>query len=201
MKTSEVKNKVEYRRRLKSLLKINHQNRTADNIDDENLIKNLTALLTSHFNNFPEQEYLIGVFAPIQNEPNILAHINDWNHQLCFPSFQEGIENEEMVFRKSKIEGLIKKKDFGPEILCPDSACEIVVPQIILVPGLGFTEQGERLGRGRGFYDKYLNNFNGLIIGLGFELQIEKQLPTEEHDKLMNYIVTEKRLIECVEKI
>jgi 5-formyltetrahydrofolate cyclo-ligase len=194
MKTSKVNNKVEYRKRLKSLLKDNHQSLK----EDENLVKNLNVLLNSQFKNFPEHELPIGVFAPIQNEPKILAHIKDWNDHLCFPSF---VGKLDMVFRKSKIEDLIGVKDFGPEILCPNQECKIIKPKIILVPGLGFTNKGQRLGRGRGFYDKYLNNFNGLIIGLGFELQIEQQLPIESHDKTMNYIVTEKRVIECVEKI
>jgi 5-formyltetrahydrofolate cyclo-ligase len=186
--------KVENRKRLKLLLK----NCPPDNWDDENLSKNLNTLFISQVENFPNKNIMIGAFAPIEKEPKILGLLTNLNDYICFPSYTAG---SDMVFRKSKIEELLMVNDFGTKILCPHQKKKIVNPQIILVPALGFTEQGVRLGRGRGFYDRYLNNFNGLIIGLGFELQIEKELPTDEHDINMNYIVTEKRVIECVEKI
>jgi len=54
------------------------------------------------------------------------------------------------------------------------------------------------LGRGKGFYDRYLENFHGLKIGICLEVQIDESLPVEPHDVLLDYIVTEKRLIRCI---
>ena len=113
-----------------------------------------------------------------------------------FSSFFTGITDG---LKKSKITDLVEVKDFGPEILCPTLDSKVVVPDVILVPGFGFTEQGKRLGRGKGFYDRYLEKYKGLIIGIAFELQIEKNLPTDHHDQNMNLIVTEKRVIDCKE--
>jgi 5-formyltetrahydrofolate cyclo-ligase len=65
----------------------------------------------------------------------------------------------------------------------------------IIVPGLAFDLNKNRLGRGKGCYDKYLKNYNGIKIGLCKEMQIIDEVPVEEHDVKMDYIVTEKRVI------
>lgn len=62
----------------------------------------------------------------------------------------------------------------------------------LLVPGLGFDRRGARLGRGRGFYDRSLRVTKGLRIGVAFEFQRLKRLPTEAWDQPMNAVVTEK---------
>jgi 5-formyltetrahydrofolate cyclo-ligase len=69
---------------------------------------------------------------------------------------------------------------------------------IIIVPGVAFDLKGNRLGHGKGYYDKLLFTAKDkLKIGLAFENQIVDQIPTEKHDVLMDKIVTEKRIISC----
>ena len=67
---------------------------------------------------------------------------------------------------------------------------------LILVPGRAFTEEGGRLGRGKGFYDKYLakllsliSSDNVFLLGVAFSCQIVKELPLDNHDILMNKVV------------
>ena len=63
----------------------------------------------------------------------------------------------------------------------------------ILVPGIAFDKEGYRLGMGKGFYDKYLSNYKGLIIGVCFANQLAvTPLPKESHDQQLDYIVNEK---------
>jgi len=64
---------------------------------------------------------------------------------------------------------------------------------IIIVPGVGFDCKGNRLGYGGGFYDRLLKDINSLKIGVAYEFQILKQLPTEKYDQKLNLIITEKR--------
>ncbi len=66
---------------------------------------------------------------------------------------------------------------------------------MILVPGLLFSEKGGRLGYGGGYYDRFLSDFSGIKIGLAFDKQLIKAFPLEKHDILMDYILTEKGLI------
>jgi len=68
---------------------------------------------------------------------------------------------------------------------------------LIIVPGVGFDEKGNRLGHGKGYYDKLLQKTNAKKIGLAFECQIVNQIPTDENDIPVDMIITEKRIINC----
>ncbi len=61
-----------------------------------------------------------------------------------------------------------------------------------LIPGVGFDYKGNRLGYGKGIYDKTLSIFPGIKIGIGFDFQYIKHLSTEEHDIKMDIMITEK---------
>ena len=69
-------------------------------------------------------------------------------------------------------------------------------PDLILIPGLAFDERGGRVGRGRGFYDRFLDGKNAFKLGMAFETQIlRKKLALEPHDKLLDGLITEDRLL------
>jgi len=69
---------------------------------------------------------------------------------------------------------------------------------LIIVPGVGFDKKGRRIGHGKGYYDKLLKNSkHATIIGLSFECQIVRCIPTESFDIPVDKIVTEKRIIDC----
>ncbi|HEY1686869.1 MAG TPA: 5-formyltetrahydrofolate cyclo-ligase [Tepidisphaeraceae bacterium] len=67
---------------------------------------------------------------------------------------------------------------------------------LVIVPGLGFTAKGHRIGRGMGFYDRFLATpeFVGLTCGLAFEQQIVPQLPLQEHDVPLSMLVTDANI-------
>lgn len=74
----------------------------------------------------------------------------------------------------------------GPEFSDTDSI------DIIIVPGVAFDLQGNRLGRGRGFYDRLLKTTpNAIKIGVAFDFQVVDQVPTEPLDVPMNLIISE----------
>ena len=70
---------------------------------------------------------------------------------------------------------------------------------LVLIPGVGFDRAGHRLGRGRGYYDRALRDIlaGALRVGLAHDYQIVAHIPIDEHDERVDYIVTEKRLVEC----
>lgn len=102
----------------------------------------------------------------------------------------------------SKIEKWDDLKSGSYDILEPkkDKIKEVSIYNIDLtiIPGVGFDEQGFRLGHGFGYYDKLLNNStNSINIGLAFEIQIVEKIPIELHDLPVDLIITEKRVIKC----
>jgi 5-formyltetrahydrofolate cyclo-ligase len=66
---------------------------------------------------------------------------------------------------------------------------------LILVPGVAFDLQGNRLGRGKGFYDRLLAEIRGVKCGVAFEEQIVDEIPVGSHDAAMDFIVTPSRVI------
>jgi 5-formyltetrahydrofolate cyclo-ligase len=64
---------------------------------------------------------------------------------------------------------------------------------LALVPGIGFTLDGGRLGRGKGYYDRLLAGVPGFKCGVAFDCQITGALPLEPHDVRLNCILTPTR--------
>ena len=61
------------------------------------------------------------------------------------------------------------------------------------MPGLGFDEQGNRLGRGGGYYDRFFatTDLRAQRCGFAFAEQVVDSVPTAEHDVSMNFLVTD----------
>ncbi|MDE2596322.1 MAG: 5-formyltetrahydrofolate cyclo-ligase [Sphingomonadales bacterium] len=79
----------------------------------------------------------------------------------------------------------------------PDEAAEVVVPDVAVIPLLGFTARGERIGQGGGHYDRWLAEHPGVLrIGLGWDCQLVDSLPLEPHDLPLAAVVTPTRFYE-----
>ncbi|MDW0108946.1 5-formyltetrahydrofolate cyclo-ligase [Sporosarcina aquimarina] len=70
---------------------------------------------------------------------------------------------------------------------------------LIIVPGVAFTNSGFRIGYGGGYYDRFLADYTGKTISLAFELQMVPSLPIERHDLPVGKIITEERVVLCSE--
>ena len=80
--------------------------------------------------------------------------------------------------------------------LRPVDAKEI---DFVVVPGVAFDEQGNRLGYGGGFYDRFFNDLReGVpLVAVTYELQMVPQVPVAEWDRQVDIIITEERVIRC----
>ena len=67
---------------------------------------------------------------------------------------------------------------------------------LVVVPGLGFDKKGNRIGRGRGFYDRFLAHpdWHGVACGLALEEQVVSDVPVSEHDIPVDMLVTQERV-------
>ena len=91
------------------------------------------------------------------------------------------------------------KNSWGIEEPTQDSP-KVELHQIdsILVPGIVFDTQGHRLGSGKGFYDRALDQYQGLKVGIAYARQISAHpLPAEDHDIPVEYIVTENNTLQA----
>lgn len=91
--------------------------------------------------------------------------------------------------------GKMKILEPKPEALRPVMADRV---DVWLVPGLAFEKRGHRLGRGKGYFDALLHGARGIKIALAYEFQLLKEVPVEDHDVTVDFIVTENQIVKCV---
>lgn len=82
-----------------------------------------------------------------------------------------------------------------PAAHCRQNPVEKV--DLILVPGVAFSPDGWRLGRGKGYYDRLLNRISGRRCGVAMEFQVFSELPHEAHDIAMDFLLTPGGWLEC----
>lgn len=135
-----------------------------------------------------DQKGVWGAFMALDSEPDLAPLFAAGTPiEWAFPR----IDGSSLVFLKDCRSW--KKSSFG--VLEPDEGTPVSLASLggFLVPGLGFTSKGARLGRGRGFYDRVLQGVRVPKVGVCFYLQvIDGSFITELHDQTMDAVVTEK---------
>jgi 5-formyltetrahydrofolate cyclo-ligase len=136
----------------------------------------------------------IACYYPIGSEvltQDIMQEILGDGKEISLPK----VVADSLSFRK--IGGLkdLEKGEFG--IMEPKDNClEEKDMDIVLVPTVGITKNGIRLGYGHGYYDRFLSESNAKTISLTYSKQIVKSIPFTEKDIKIDWIVTEEKSIE-----
>lgn len=92
-------------------------------------------------------------------------------------------------------ESKITKGSFGIEEPVGCDVIDVDKIDLIIVPAVAFDHNCNRLGRGKGFYDRLLSNGHAIKIGVGYDFQLFEKLPIEKHDIPMDMIITESQTI------
>lgn len=114
-----------------------------------------------------------------------------------------------VIHSNNRLLSLSELADLNPDVLRPGPfgilqprspfLREVQASEVDLwiLPGVGFDEEGNRLGFGGGYYDRFLADRRREAIGLAFDFQIVERLPVGENDRPVDQIVTESRTIFC----
>jgi len=133
----------------------------------------------------------IGAYYPIGSEvltQDILQEILSSGQELFLPKVVGG----EIEFRKITDFSYLEKGNF--DIMEPKDECQTDNNlDLLLVPTVGISQDGVRLGYGHGFYDKFLSKNQIETVSLVYEKQVIKKIPHSDHDIIMNWILTEDR--------
>lgn len=132
------------------------------------------------------------------NTRGILERCIAYNKIVVLPAFNM----DTFQMKLMKVDNLDRDLKVGPRgMLEPDPATCKVVPieriDIAIIPGVALDEKGGRIGSGEGFYDRLIPKLPATTrkVSLAFECQIIPQVPMESHDKFVDIIITEKRII------
>ncbi len=128
----------------------------------------------------------------------IIKRCFDYNKVVVLPAF----DAKKYEMKLMKVDNIDTDLKPGPRgILEPDaSRCKIVPIDFIdiaIIPGVALDEKGERIGSGEGYYDRLIPKLSITTrkVALAFESQIIQQVPLESHDKNVDIVITEKRII------
>ena len=136
----------------------------------------------------------IGVYYPIGSEiltQDIIQELFSNGKDVFLPK----VIGKNMEFRKITDFSSLEKGSF--DIMEPKDDCEIDNDlDVVLVPTVGISPSGVRLGYGHGFYDRFLAEHKSVTISLTMEKQIIKKIPKSEHDIMIDWIITEDRILE-----
>ncbi len=152
------------------------------------------------FANFLEARIVL-LYIDGENEvrtKNILKNAYAFNKIVVLPAF----DSERLKVSVFKVDHPDKDLLPGPRgVAQPNPArCKPVPLQkidIAIIPGVAFDEKGARIGSGHGYYDRFIPDLPVTTrkVALAFEEQILPQAPTESHDKHVDIIITDKRII------
>lgn len=148
-----------------------------------------------------KQAKVIMVYYPLRGEVDILRKIKKdlGNKRFCFPVMDLEAKNLR-IFEIANLDEDFCVGAWG--VMQPDTekAKEVDIKEIdvVIVPGLAFDKQRNRLGRGAGFYDRFLQDITPPTkkVGIAFEFQILENLPTNlSWDQKVDTIVSENFVI------
>lgn len=130
---------------------------------------------------------IVMLYASLPDEVQTLSFLNMWKKQkrIILPT----VVGDDIVPVEMSDDGKMEEGNF--HILEPQNHPYEGTFDLIVVPGMAFDRNGHRLGRGKGYYDRFLCHYPTLKkIGLCFDFQLVAVVPFEPHDILMNEVIT-----------
>ena len=157
-----------------------------------NLIFNL---IRKHFN---KKKIIIAGYYPSNYEVNVLKFLEEAskkNFRITLPVIKS---LNQMSFKLWAFKDPLYVNKFG--MLEPKNSKGNIIPDLIMVPLVAFDNHLNRIGYGKGFYDRSLNKIkkikkNIISLGVAYSFQKCQQIPINNNDFRLDYIITEKGII------
>jgi len=147
---------------------------------------------------------IVAVFWPLSDEPDLTHLIEKWLHEVEQPTIRIVLpvvvsDNAPLHFYPYTALTELKADQFGVMTPAPLEGQTSLVPDVVLVPTLGFTQQCDRIGYGKGFYDRtlaVLRQQNPKMVAIGIAWNegnieaIDPQYQPAPHDFVLNHVLT-----------
>ena len=147
---------------------------------------------------FNKKKIIIAGYYPSYYEANILQFLEDADKKkfkIALPAIKS---SGKMFFKLWGFRDPLHVNKFG--ILEPNNSNKNIIPDLVMVPLVAFDKKLNRIGYGKGFYDKSLkkiskNKKKTIFLGIAFSFQKISFVPAEKHDIKLDYIFTEQGII------
>lgn len=159
-----------------------------------NKSQRVAARVTQYLSELPPSKVALFLSMPDEVDTSYLIAMlhAQGKHTILVPRVEDEVT---IRFYKLKEVDNYEVSNFG--ILEPtDDVSQAEVPEVMIVPGVAFDIQGGRVGRGRGYYDRYFELHKATIkakIAIGYHLQVmDEPVPMEPFDERMDALITEE---------
>lgn len=144
-----------------------------------------------------EEAETVIAFSPLPDEIDIFPMVRDLysrGKEILLPRV---VSDEDMVLCRYSGEGSMSvgrygiREPFGEEV----TVCQLLSKAssakgvVAIVPGVAFDSLGHRVGRGKGYYDRFLSSLPIYTIGVCFPYQLFDSVPFESHDKVLDEVI------------
>lgn len=150
----------------------------------------------SHLDTVTPNVTAVAGYAAMTSEIDLALILDRWREQgrcIALPWFES--RSTPMEFRECN--GDMARGPFG--IRQPPADAARIDPELMLVPLVAADLKGNRIGQGKGHYDRYLENIRAkrdvIVVGLAWECQIAETIPADPWDQRLDYICTPERII------
>lgn len=128
------------------------------------------------------------VYNSLPDELSTRAFIDKWaGRKRFFLPRVNGVNLEILPYDRTRLHlgAFHIEEPEGDDVVDPDSM------ELIIVPAVAMDRRGNRLGRGKGFYDRLLQSTRATTIGVGYDFQLVAEIPVEPHDSPLDFVITE----------
>ncbi|MBO5054103.1 MAG: 5-formyltetrahydrofolate cyclo-ligase [Muribaculaceae bacterium] len=170
---------------------IRHRIKTHKSLLDENEKKNAAQAVFETLENtaaFVMANHIL-VYHSLPDELPTIAFIDKWSSLKTFylPRVN-GIDLDILPYDRSRL----SLGAFHIEEPQGDDICDIENIDMIVVPGVAYDRHGNRVGRGKGYYDRLLARSKAIKVGVAYDFQLVDDIDAEPHDIKVDFIITDK---------
>lgn len=132
------------------------------------------------------------MYHSLPDELSTISFLRKWkDRKHFFLPRVNGVDLEILPYEETRLE----LGSFQIEEPTGDNLADVNDMDLLVIPAVAYDRRGNRLGRGKGFYDRLLSSSKATKIGVGYEFQLFDELPVEPHDIPMDMVITQKTVI------
>lgn len=128
------------------------------------------------------------IYHSLPDELSTISFLRKWNgRKHFFLPRVNGVNLDLLPYIESELE----KGAYDIEEPTGSNLADVEDIDLMIIPAVAFDRRGNRLGRGKGFYDRLLSTTRATKVGVGYEFQLMDELPSESHDVPMDMVITQ----------
>lgn len=132
------------------------------------------------------------LYHSLPDELSTVSFIDKWhNSKKFFLPRVNGVNLEILPYEKSRLH----LGAFNIEEPDGDDVRDISAIDMVVVPAVAYDRRGNRVGRGKGYYDRLLRDTSAIKVGVAYDFQLVDDIDADDHDVPVDYVITQRGIL------